>query len=347
MSVLTEKLDKLYRTGELEKLITEDMYAAKEICSLIDVPDSQTNNVNSYLRKHDLHLPYPRINDYNSRIIEKYQNEASRWWEIPKLKSAIEFKLKNNLVINYADKEKKIGRYVISFKYHPRASSAHQVKAHIILWELYNEKPFPDNCVLVPKDKNFLNLTIENFNLYDNDEYRSIVATDKRNHFYTTGSASGCCYKGGWKSISKKLMDEICKCEICGKEERLRLNVHHIINYNLFDKPKDAHFKENLLCVCDSCHQYIHTGKINLSGTLSEKRKLKLFEVLEKLKAKKYDNIEKENLAIKLIDFAIKSISRQAETEGSTTISKESTSQANGDGSGKPLTDIAEGDDIV
>ena len=32
---------------------------------------------------------------------------------------------------------------------------------------------------------------------------------------------------------------------------------------------------------------------------------------------------------------------------GSTTISKESTSQANGDGSGEPLTDNTEGEDIV
>ena len=50
-----------------------------------------------------------------------------------------------------------------------------------------------------------------------------------------------------------------------------------------------------------------------------------------------------------LVDFSEKSTSSQASNidEGSTTISKESTSQANGDGSGKPLTDKAEGEDIV
>lgn len=78
-------------------------------------------------------------------------------------------------------------------------------------------------------------------------------------------------------------------------------------------------------------------------GFLPEKVKLNLLELLGTLK-EKYKNNEKELL----VDFSIESISSQAElSEGSTTISKESTLQANGNGSGKLLTRNGEDEDIV
>lgn len=341
----TELITKLEKIENLKNLVENEMFSAKEICDLIGLPkeDNIIRNINSYLRKNNITLPYPKMPDYNSRIIEKYKSEISHWWDVPKLKQAIEFKLKNNLVLNYADKEKKVARYVISIQCHPRASSGRQVKAHIILWELYNKQLFPDGYVMIPKDGNFLNLDINNFDIMSNEEYRSVVSTGKRNHFYTTGSQSGVCYKGGWKTISNKYLQIHNECAICGCFDKHNLNVHHIISYYLFDKPKDAHFSDNLICLCDSCHQNLHLGKINLLGILSEKIRQKLLELLETLKEK----FKKTDKSI-LVDFSIKSISSQASNEeGSTTISKESTSQADGDGSGEHLNSNEKDDDIV
>lgn len=341
----TELITKLEKIENLKNLVENEMFSAKEICDLIGLPkeDNIIRNINSYLRKNNITLPYPKMSDYNSRIIEKYKSEISHWWDVPKLKQAIEFKLKNNLVLNYADKEKKVARYVISIQCHPRASSGRQVKAHIVLWELYNKQLFPDGYVMIPKDGNFLNLDINNFDIMSNEEYRSVVSTGKRNHFYTTGSQSGVCYKGGWKTISNKYLQIHNECAICGCFDKHNLNVHHIISYYLFDKPKDAHFSDNLICLCDSCHQNLHLGKINLLGFLSEKIRQKLLELLETLKEK----FKKTDKSI-LVDFSIKSISSQASNEeGSTTISKESTSQADGDGSGEHLNSNEKDDDIV
>lgn len=342
----TELILKLEKIENLKSLVENDMFSAREICDLIGLPreDNIIRNINSYLRKNNITLPYPKISDYNSRIIEKYKSDINHWWDIPKLKNAIEFKLRNNLVINYADKNRKIARYVISIQNHPRASSGRQVKAHIILWELYNRQSFPDGYVMIPKDGNFLNLNIDNFDIMSNEDYRSLVSSGKRNHFYTTGSKSGICYKGGWKTISNKFLQDHNKCAICGCTEKYNLNAHHIISYYLFDKPKDAHFSDNLICLCDSCHQKLHLGKISLLGILSEKIRQKLLELLETLK-EKFKNDDKELL----VNFSIKSISSQAPIlgEGSTTILKESTSQANGDGSGKHLNSVEKDDDIV
>jgi len=139
-----------------------------------------------------------------------------------------------------------------------------------------------------------------------NEGYRSIVASGKRNHFYMTGTKDGVCYKGGWKSISRNLLNVNERCSICGCEERHKLNVHHLISYYLFDKPKSAHFAENLIVLCDKCHRDVHCNKINLSGFLSEKIRLNLLELLGQLK-EKFKNSEKELL----VDFSIKSISIQ------------------------------------
>lgn len=258
-----------------------------------------TNFINIYNIK-----VYSNVSNIQSRIIIRYEEYIKEWWNHDLLREAILYKLTNNLIINYADKDRKVGRYVIAVKNHPRASSSNQVKAHILLWELHNKKSFPDNHILVPKDNNFMNLNIDNFDIYTNEDYRSIVATGKRNHFYTNGSQSGVCYKGGWKSISKKfLKDNICI--MCGENNKYLLNSHHIISYYLFDKPKDAHFEDNLICLCDSCHTKVHQNNLSLLGYVSEKRRLNLLELLEKLKE---TIIDERKL---LWDFSFKSISSQ------------------------------------
>lgn len=328
---------------ETKHLVLNECYNIKDLLEYYEIPYTSSNRgvLSNYLCSIGITILYPRVKDRYSRLICRYQDDINHWWDNKYLLEAITYKLKNNLVINYADKERTIPRYVIAVQGHPRASSSNQVKAHIILWELHNKKLFPDGYVLVPKDGNFTTLDINNFDLYTNEDYRSIVATGKRNHFYTTGSQMGVCYKGGWKTISKNIINN-SNCSICGESNKLKLNVHHIINYHLFEKPKEAHFDDNLICLCDKCHQYVHLSKINLSGYISETRCKKLLEMLEKLREKYIDDKSK----LDLVEFSVKSISSYF-NNSSTTISKESTLQTIGNGSEKPLTDNAEGEDMV
>lgn len=329
---------------ELKKLVNDECFNPVDIAEYYNIPYSTATRttISSYLTFIGNPLPYPKISKRDSRLILRYSENIKEWWNNKYLSNIILDRLSNSLILNYADKERKIPRYVIAFQGHPRASSSNQVKAHILLWEFYNKKLFPDGYVLVPKDGNFTNLDINNFDLYTNEDYRSIVASDKRNHFYTTGSQSGISYKGGWKQISKKLLENN-KCLICGEDNKFKLNIHHIINYNLFEKPKEAHFDDNLICLCDSCHQNLHLSKFNLLGYISEMRCNKLLELLETLK-EKYKN---DKTKLELVEFSIKSISSQASDieEGSTTIPNGSTLQANGNGSEKCLT--SEDNDIV
>lgn len=303
----TEIIQKLNQIKHLQSLINDDCYLSNEICDLLGIEKTKThkNVINKYLTNNNIITLFPKVSNINSRIILRYKDFIKNWWEHPKLYDAISDKLKNNLIINYADKEHKIGRYVVAVQNHPRASKANQVKAHIILWELHNQQPFPDNYVMIPKDGNFLNLIIDNFEIKSNEDHRSVVATGKRNHFYTTGTANGISYKGGWKAIAKKFKKDK-KCLVCGESLEYKLNVHHLISYYLFDKPKDAHFEENLVCLCDTCHAKVHSKTLNLSGFVSEKIRLNLLELLGQLK-EKFNNTEKKLL----VDFSIESISSQ------------------------------------
>lgn len=328
---------------ELKNLVLDECFNPVDVAQYYQIPYTTTSRtiISSFLSTNGINPLYPNINKRDSRLIKRYNEDIPHWWDSKYLSEVILNRLKNNLIINYADKERTIPRYVIAFQGHPKASSSNQVKAHILLWEWHNKKLFPEGYVLVPKDGNFTTLEIDNFDLYTNEDYRSIVATGKRNHFYTTGSQVGVCYKGGWKQKAKKIIAEN-NCAICGESNKLKLNVHHIVSYHLFEKPKDAHFDDNLICLCDSCHQNVHLSKIKLLGYVSEMRRKKLLELLETFKEKYKEDAMKSDL----VNFCLNSIS-SCEKDSSTTIPKGSTLQANGSGSEEPLTGNAEGEDIV
>jgi hypothetical protein len=74
------------------------------------------------------------------------------------------------------------------------------------------------------------------FESVDFDEYKKYIKTKK------------------WKTISKEVKERANnKCEICGSETKLVAHHHNYINiYN------ETH--EDLLCVCNRCHETIHDG---------------------------------------------------------------------------------------
>ncbi len=74
------------------------------------------------------------------------------------------------------------------------------------------------------------------FESVDFDEYKKYIKTKK------------------WKTIAKEVKERANnKCEICGSERKLVTHHHNYVNvYN------ETH--DDLLCVCNRCHETIHHG---------------------------------------------------------------------------------------
>lgn len=76
----------------------------------------------------------------------------------------------------------------------------------------------------------------------------------------------GVGYGSEWDNISDLVRDKYDNtCEVCGKRSDEKLPVHHIIPVREFDNVSDAHFDENLIVLCRSCH-----GKVEWSWSLEK-----------------------------------------------------------------------------
>jgi hypothetical protein len=62
-----------------------------------------------------------------------------------------------------------------------------------------------------------------------------------------------------WIEIAERIRDENDRrCQVCGNEnEDRKIPVHHIVPVSDFSDVSEAHFKENLVPLCDSCHQFV------------------------------------------------------------------------------------------
>lgn len=71
-------------------------------------------------------------------------------------------------------------------------------------------------------------------------------------------------YGEGWTRARRRVRGrDGYECRDCGvteAEAARELDVHHIWFVRVFDDPSDAHFLDNLLTVCRSCHRDRHTG---------------------------------------------------------------------------------------
>jgi hypothetical protein len=59
-------------------------------------------------------------------------------------------------------------------------------------------------------------------------------------------------YTSGWTEARRKALARDRVCQDCGR--RSGLHVHHIEPVRAFDDPADAHYLENLVVLCESCH---------------------------------------------------------------------------------------------
>jgi predicted HNH restriction endonuclease len=51
-------------------------------------------------------------------------------------------------------------------------------------------------------------------------------------------------------------------CEVCGRSNAFRYNVHHIIYASRAPRHPQLHNPRNLILVCDACHEGFHSGKL-------------------------------------------------------------------------------------
>ncbi len=181
-------------------------------------------------------------------------------------------------------------RYVISCPRHPKADpDSNQIKAHIIVWELCNERFVPEDHWVVPKDGNYTNLDICNLELRTSISVKSESMIGINNHMYQHG-LSGRHKHGGWEKISREHLEKQNYCTICGCKKD-QMAVHHIISYHLFKNPIDAHNTINLLVLCQSCHASLHHSNTNIRAHIEETQYCKLLELLETLKSQVPDSL--------------------------------------------------------
>lgn len=66
-------------------------------------------------------------------------------------------------------------------------------------------------------------------------------------------------YGSTWERIRKEIIElDGSRCKECGKVEESP-HVHHIIPVRTFDNANDAHYKENLVTLCEGCHPEIES----------------------------------------------------------------------------------------
>jgi NAD-dependent SIR2 family protein deacetylase len=109
-----------------------------------------------------------------------------------------------------------------------------------------------------------------------------------------------------WKKIKETILDRDChKCVICGVGLSNRnVNIHHLNYENIYDEKR-----EDLISLCNDCHEDIHKSKMTFNSYL---KKIKEIKKKEK-KIPMYILMESNNI-IKTNKFDIKKIERAVES---------------------------------
>ena len=75
-------------------------------------------------------------------------------------------------------------------------------------------------------------------------------------------------------------------CERCERSDRYKFSFHHIVYRSEAPKHPNLHHPDNLIHVCDYCHNYFHESKARRIYLINERRLFKLFPKI----LQKYDN---------------------------------------------------------
>lgn len=71
-------------------------------------------------------------------------------------------------------------------------------------------------------------------------------------------------YAGHWlrqRNLARKRDNYTCQlCGVTEKEWHKEMDVHHIKNYRKFENKEEANNLNNLVCLCNRCHSFIHSN---------------------------------------------------------------------------------------
>jgi hypothetical protein len=232
-------------------------------------------------------LPYPDDSHKVRKFKLQFDTTKGRYWESRYIVDCLFDKLQNPIT-NWAEGRE---RLVITFPKHPKANKdSNQIKAHVVAWELFNEQYVPEDCWVIPTDNDYTNISPDNLILVNTTTYKSRMFSGIMNPAYVHGLALR-PKQAGWQKIAKDWVHNNPICKSCGYCSDLV--VHHIINYHLFENPKDAHASHNLMTLCRGCHTGIHAHNTNIRALIEATQYSKLLELLETLKSQVPDvNIE-------------------------------------------------------
>lgn len=284
-----QAIDKLGKDVVL-KYIFEEGINQIELHKYLKLSTSNTRLSSQVYKRIYKHLdiqemPYPKVSNPISRKFMCQYDIYNNYWESEFLVQELLNRLANPIT-NIVKNRK---RYVISFPRHPNANKdSCQVKAHIIVWELYNKQYLSDNYRVIALDNDYTNLDISNLKLVNTTEYKSASMLGDNNPAFKHGMSQR-PKLGGWNIISELKRAEDKGCKICASTKDLV--VHHIINYNLFNNPNSANQLLNLITLCRSCHTKLHAHNTNIKDLIEVTQYSKLLELLETLKSQVPDHL--------------------------------------------------------
>lgn len=83
-------------------------------------------------------------------------------------------------------------------------------------------------------------------------------------------------YRGKWYRMRRAAYErDSRRCQYCGisrKELGRNPDVHHIIPIREFDNPEEAHFLDNLICLCPLCHRRAELDTITREELLNRQK---------------------------------------------------------------------------
>jgi 5-methylcytosine-specific restriction endonuclease McrA len=99
----------------------------------------------------------------------------------------------------------------------------------------------------------------------------------ENNPRYVDGKSRGKKYNSDWVKVKEKIMErDSNECSICGCIKNL--HGHHIIPVREFVNEEDAHYKENAVILCASCHRNVEYGNKSIPDEKVEKDNLEVFD---------------------------------------------------------------------
>lgn len=109
------------------------------------------------------------------------------------------------------------------------------------------------------------------------EEFQSERMKGENNPRYLDGESRGKKYNSNWRKVRKKAIErDNNSCQICQSEENL--HVHHIIPVREFENENDAHFLENCITLCPSCHRNIEYKNLEIPDEITLEKNLTTYD---------------------------------------------------------------------